>query len=252
MGCFQTRPLNEIPREELALRVMERSLGLHQHSSAEIDGIVRRALIDGKLNVVHYKRVLRRLKLKNYQVLLNCLQIIAKEGEYDARKLGILGVLLGSGDAATKSRLLCEYGEFKTSPQLSAHQIEKLLSDIAFVSIQVLGSLDELQGPPYISRLKSNMLGVVKQSTIDILQGKATSSHLELSYALTHHFSEWLSPSTVRQLCLNPTKQLMSSFRNPVQKTAGSPQSPAAPETGIAGLGNDPSNSHKQLTKELD
>lgn len=211
MGCFHTMTSQAVPKEEEKLRVKERTLGLHHRSAAEVDTTVKRAAVDGKLNATLYKRLACKLKLGDIQALLGCLQSIAVDGAYDAQKLGILGVMLGSGDTATKSRLLCEYVETQTNRQFSSEQIEKFLGEIVFVSVNVLGSFCNPE-EPYLSLLKRNAPEVIKQAAIDILQGKASSSHLELSYALTHHFSEWLSPGTVRQLCSRPVKRLMSSF----------------------------------------
>jgi len=219
MGCFQTRSSQDVPKEEAMLRVKERTLGIHQHSAAELDTTVKRAAVDGKVNVALFKRLARKLKLGELQALLACLQMISVDGAIEAHKLSILGVLLGSGDTATKSRLLCEHAEFQGDKQLSPEKIEKLLGDIAFVSINVLGKLCGTLTEAYLTQLKSNAPGVVKQAALDILQGKSSSSHLELSYALTHHFPEWLCPGTVRQLCSRPIKQLMTSLGKVSQKS---------------------------------
>mmetsp|Transcript_26006 Transcript_26006/g.46066 ORF Transcript_26006/g.46066 Transcript_26006/m.46066 type:complete len:246 (-) Transcript_26006:36-773(-) len=225
MGCGQSyrEPLASTPEEELIL-MHEQDLGLHFFTSDHNESAIRREALLGLITTKQLERLGSALNLDLRPLNDSSTPIamffskLQSEGAYDAEKLVILGILLGCSNDQAKQSLLSQQADPEAKDQIDEPDLNKLLSDIAYISASCLpilalqNGLDE-QIMKYLDKLSFSIRDLVVMQTNHIMRGRPSIPISEFKSMLeSKEHSFWLSSFEVRQKLNSASKTLPRSF----------------------------------------
>jgi len=176
MGCSSSR-LSE-NKEESFIQKCERDLGYFNSKSQEIDRTIHRYSVDLKMTANQFLAAAYELKLSvpdQNQVSLEKFYESFKDhlGNYDARKLGSLGILLGKGSIKEKALILFQNYDTDISRTISCEEFTTILKDLVDISLgstphfalSKASQSNKNQLAEYVKKLQ-----IVKSTVVDYLK----------------------------------------------------------------------------------
>ena len=236
MGCGDSHsdgPKND-DEEEAHLRELEAALGFQQHSSKHLDLYIRKYASSEDMNKNQYKLIGQKLNisLQNSEKLRTAAiyfsDLLFYKGIYDRTRLLIVAIMMGTGFAEEKAKLLFEIFDTEVRQEIQIMDATLLVSVMAKVSIEeverlvsyeVLSALTTKKLQAYLAKINSVLTDVEKRMQETLFNGKDTH-RLEgfVKAVSTQNGARMLSSRGIRKLAVEIYEEKVATRKKALAK----------------------------------